>query len=215
MLQVFQRHIASVCFVSSIFRHTLQAFWFGCCICFHTYVTTVCSKMFHLFQSSVQQVFSGRNLQMFYLDVAYVFTHMLQVYVLNVSPIFDVCCKCFIWMLHMLKWLYIYVANVCFNCFTLFQYVVTGATPHTLWLMGKHVLHQTPLPHQTWSPTVEHAASLTHVHVRCAPFLSRIRAHALCSLSHWGTHAVIPLSHMQLVSLALGHARCALSFALG
>jgi hypothetical protein len=57
--------------------------------------------------------------------------------------------------------------------------------------VGKHVLHQAPLPHQMWSLTVEHVASLTHVYVRCAPFLS---------LSHWGTCVVL--------SLALGHARC-------
>jgi hypothetical protein len=34
---------------------------------------------------------------------------VLQVYVSVVS---NVCCKCFIWMLHMLQWLYTYVANV-------------------------------------------------------------------------------------------------------
>jgi hypothetical protein len=32
-------------------------------------------------------------------------------------------------MLDMLQWLYTYVINVCFNCFTLFQYILTGAAP--------------------------------------------------------------------------------------
>ena len=31
---------------------------------------------------------------------------MLQAYISNVSPVSDVCCKCFMWMLHMLQWLY-------------------------------------------------------------------------------------------------------------
>jgi hypothetical protein len=40
---------------------------------------------------------------------------MLQVYVSNVSAISNVCCKCFIWILDMLQWLYMYVASVCSN----------------------------------------------------------------------------------------------------
>jgi hypothetical protein len=40
---------------------------------------------------------------------------MFQVYVLNVSAVLNVCCKCFIWMLHMFHWLYMYVANVRFK----------------------------------------------------------------------------------------------------
>jgi hypothetical protein len=36
---------------------------------------------------------------------------MLKVYVSNVSPILDVCCKCFIYMLHMLQ-RYLYAAYV-------------------------------------------------------------------------------------------------------
>jgi hypothetical protein len=71
----------------------LQMLWSGWWICFHTYVVTVCSKMFQLFQSScVQQVFSYCKLQVFYLDIAYVFIHMLQVYVPDVSSVSDVCC---------------------------------------------------------------------------------------------------------------------------
>jgi hypothetical protein len=37
-------------------------------------------------------VFSRCNLQVFYLNVAYVFTHMLQLYVLNVPSASVVCC---------------------------------------------------------------------------------------------------------------------------
>ena len=60
---------------------------------FHTYVATVCSKCFIFSSLPLQQVFSYCKLQiMFYLDVAYVFTHMLQVYVLDVSSVSDVCC---------------------------------------------------------------------------------------------------------------------------
>jgi hypothetical protein len=30
---------------------------------------------------------------------------------------FQTCCKCFIWILHMLQWLYTYVARLCFTYF--------------------------------------------------------------------------------------------------
>jgi hypothetical protein len=59
---------------------------------FHTYVAIVCSKYFICSSLSLQQVFSYCKLQVFYFDVAYVFTHILQVYVLDVSSISDVCC---------------------------------------------------------------------------------------------------------------------------
>jgi hypothetical protein len=52
-------------------------------------------QMFHLFQSSVAA--SVFMLQVFYLNVTYVFTYMLQVYILDVSSVLDVSCiKCFI-----------------------------------------------------------------------------------------------------------------------
>jgi hypothetical protein len=45
----------------------------------------------------LQQEFSCFKLQVFYQNVAYVFTHMLQVYVPNISYVLDVCCiKCFV-----------------------------------------------------------------------------------------------------------------------
>jgi hypothetical protein len=47
--------------------------------------------------------------------------HMLQAYVSSVSYISNVCFKCFIWMLHMLLWLYTYVLSICFECFKCFR----------------------------------------------------------------------------------------------
>ena len=86
---------------------------------FHTYAARVCSKRFICFQSYVAT-------SVFVLQVASVlfgycicysgYTHILQVYVTNVLVVSDVCCKCFIWMSHILQWLYTllqaYVSNV-------------------------------------------------------------------------------------------------------
>jgi hypothetical protein len=58
------------------------------------YVSHICFnimlQMFHLFQPSVAA--SVFMLQVFYPDVAYVFTHMLKVYVPDVSSVSDVYC---------------------------------------------------------------------------------------------------------------------------
>jgi hypothetical protein len=61
---------------------------------------------------------------MFHLDVAKVdlVLHMLQwlmlqVYVSNVSAVSNICCKCFIWILHICWNSYTYVASVRFICF--------------------------------------------------------------------------------------------------
>jgi hypothetical protein len=50
----------------------------------------------------------------------------------SVSDVSEVCCKCFRWilqkeigMLHMLQWLYMYVANVCSQCFIFQMYVAS------------------------------------------------------------------------------------------
>jgi hypothetical protein len=69
MLQVFQRHIASVCS--------------KCFIYFQTYVATVCFKMFHLFQPSVAA-------SVLMLKVASVPTYCicLHTYVASVCSIF-------------------------------------------------------------------------------------------------------------------------------
>ena len=59
---------------------------------FHTYVAIIYSKCFICSSLPLQQVFSCYKLQVFYLDVAYILSHMLQVYFLYVSSVLDVCC---------------------------------------------------------------------------------------------------------------------------
>jgi hypothetical protein len=59
--------------------------------------SSVCFKCFICFR---------RMLQVFHLDVVkvnldFAYTCMLQAYVFSVSGVSYVCCKCFIWMLHM------------------------------------------------------------------------------------------------------------------
>ena len=70
----------------------------------------VCCKclfeMFHLFFICMLQVFD--------LDVASVFTHMLQAFIRNISSISDAFCKCFIGMLHLF---HTDVARACSKCF--------------------------------------------------------------------------------------------------
>jgi hypothetical protein len=52
---------------------------------------------------------------------------MLQAYMFSsVFGILYACCKCFMWMLHMLQWLYTYVANVCSKCFSCFRRMLHG-----------------------------------------------------------------------------------------
>jgi hypothetical protein len=46
------------------------------------------------------------------LQVFQVFLEMLQAYVSSALVVSDVCFKYFIWMLHMLLWLYMHVSNV-------------------------------------------------------------------------------------------------------
>ena len=72
---------------------------------FHIHVASVCPKCFICFQTYVAIIF--------YLDVAYVFTHMLQQYVPNVSVVSILCCnKCFF----MLQWFYLVVVYVSHTC---------------------------------------------------------------------------------------------------
>jgi hypothetical protein len=54
------------------------------------------------------------------------YTHMLQVYVPNVSPVSDVCCKCF----YLNVAYVIVVIHICCKC--IFQYVAAGVVPHML-----------------------------------------------------------------------------------
>ena len=67
----------------------LQAFLSGC---FSHMLQQYVPKYFICFSLLLQQVFSCCKLQEFYLDVAYIFTHTLQVYITDVSSILDVCC---------------------------------------------------------------------------------------------------------------------------
>jgi hypothetical protein len=83
-----------------------------CCKCLSPNVPSVfCTRMLQVFQThvlSISSVFSSM-LQVLHLDVSKVdrdVTHVamvFQLYVLNVSSILDVCCKCFVWMLQ--KWI--------------------------------------------------------------------------------------------------------------
>ena len=66
----------------------------------YMYVASVCSKCFRCFRDMLQ-VFH-KDVAKVDWDVAYAamgYSRMFQMYVLNVSSISDVCCKCFIWML--------------------------------------------------------------------------------------------------------------------
>jgi hypothetical protein len=47
--------------------------------------------------------------------------HMLQSNVSSVPGVSDVCFKCFIWIFHMLQWLYTHVSSVYFKRFTCFR----------------------------------------------------------------------------------------------
>jgi hypothetical protein len=92
MLQVFQRHVASVWSKYFIYFPYVccNIFFIWMMYMFHTYVATICSKCFSCFSLILQQV-------VFMLQVAsgwfVCFTHMLQVRVSNVSSTFRcVCC---------------------------------------------------------------------------------------------------------------------------
>ena len=110
------------------FSHTRsrlrQIFWcpnstYGCCnsrsgcyTCriflqvFQRYVASVCSKCFICFQMYVAaSVLSGCYIY---------FTHMLQVFYLDVAYVSHTFCKCSISTLHMF---HTYIIKVCFRCF--------------------------------------------------------------------------------------------------
>jgi hypothetical protein len=98
ILQVFQRHVASVCSKCFIcFRRTLQAFFYLDV----AHVSHICCKsmfeMFQLFQSYVAISVFMLQVASVFIWMLHCFTYMLQVYVLNVSSASDVCYlkKCF------------------------------------------------------------------------------------------------------------------------
>jgi hypothetical protein len=74
-----------------------------CCKCMY--------QMFQLFQMYVASVSSGRCI------CCSCYTRMLEPCFPNVSTVF-------IWMLHMLQWLYTYIASVCSKCFTYFRRIL-------------------------------------------------------------------------------------------
>jgi hypothetical protein len=93
MLQLFLMDVAKV---DRGILHMLQVF--------QKHVA-ICSKYFICFQTYVTIVF--------YLDVAYIFTHMLQHYVPNVSVVSVICCgKCFF----VFQLIYLDVAYVSHTC---------------------------------------------------------------------------------------------------
>jgi hypothetical protein len=95
MLQVFQRHIASIC--SKIF-HLFQMYVTNALSwmlhMFYTYVVIVCSKCFICFSLILLHVFSCCKLQVFYLDVAYILDVCCILFHVA-SEVSDVCCILF------------------------------------------------------------------------------------------------------------------------
>lgn len=96
MIQVFQMFNLHVAFVLS-----------GCC---NASVLETCwkslFKMFHLFLDVCCKHF------------------VLYVACLSHKCFYVASCMYFIWILHMLKWLYMYVANVCFRCISCFRHIL-------------------------------------------------------------------------------------------
>jgi hypothetical protein len=136
--------------------------------------------------------------------------YLFQMYVTSV----------FIWMLHMLHWLYTYIANyvlIVSPCFGMFQQVLlttrsnlrastrctrcpcTSRRGPRRWSMqpAQHICMRAMLP-----PSLSHRGmcvvlSLALRHARCDPSLSHWSTR-IGSLSHWGRRIVFPLSRMQL-----------------
>jgi hypothetical protein len=83
MLQVFQKHVVSICSKCSISRCRLQSFFIRL---LHMFSHICCNSMFQifqLFQSYVASVLSRYCI---------CFTHLLQAYVPNVLFVSNVCC---------------------------------------------------------------------------------------------------------------------------
>jgi hypothetical protein len=82
-------------------RKTLLAGWHPA-----SRTSCICFKCFSYFQTYVASVLSGCYIR------CSGYTRRLQVYVLNVSAVSEIYCKCFIWILRMLQWLCTFVATV-------------------------------------------------------------------------------------------------------
>jgi hypothetical protein len=107
-------HIATVCFVC--FKCMLHMFHLDVAkvdlmLRMLQWLYTCCKCMFSCFKHMLQVFFSK------YCICYSGYTCRLQMYVPNVSPILDLCCKCFIWMLHMFQ---TYVVSVYFRMFHIY-----------------------------------------------------------------------------------------------
>jgi hypothetical protein len=150
----------------------------------YTYVASVFFKCFSCFHLDVA---------CFHMDVAYVAVaiHVCCKCMFQMFYLFqDIRCKCFIWMLHMLQWLYTYVTNVCFNCFTFVSVCCNMCySPRALTRGQARAAQGAPTP-----SGVIPLGGACRQHNTCACYAPSP------SLSHWGTHVVL--------YLALGHTRC-------
>jgi hypothetical protein len=128
------------------------------------------------------------NVACFHMDVAYVAIaiHVCCKCMFQMFHLFqDVCCKCFYLYVASLQWLYTYIANVCFNYFTLFQYVATCAIPPRALTRGQSRAAQgVPTP----PGVIPHGGACSQYNTcacaLCSLPLSRIGARTLCSISH-------------------------------
>jgi hypothetical protein len=141
MFHAFQMYVAYVSFGCCKRRSSVvyvAMFIHVCCKCmfqmfqlrrmlqvvylYAAYVALAIHARYKCMFSNVSVVFKCM-LQVFYLDVVYVAVAIhvcCKCMFSNVSAVSNVCCKCFIWMLHMLQWSYTYVTNVCSKCFICF-----------------------------------------------------------------------------------------------
>jgi hypothetical protein len=96
MFQLFQTYVANVLS--------------GCCICCNGYTCTL--EVYASNVSAVQTYVANVLFRSCICCTGH--TRMLQSACFkNVLAVSNVCCKYFIWMLHILQWSYTYVANIC------------------------------------------------------------------------------------------------------
>jgi hypothetical protein len=110
MFQVFQMYVGSVSYRCCKIRS-------GCCTC--------CNGYSHIYFKCMFQIF-----YLYHIYVANIFIKMLHIHACCkrifqvVSGVSHVCCKCFIWMLHMFAMIFkcfsgifTNVSHACFKCF--------------------------------------------------------------------------------------------------
>jgi hypothetical protein len=101
---------------------------------------------------------------------------MLQEYIPNISSISVLCCskcfhiancKCFIWKLHILQWLYTYVVSVCFKSFSCFQkyvasvYLDLAYVAVVIHMLQAYVLNISPVPNVCCSKSFHYQTRAT------------------------------------------------------